>query len=127
MMELTQNDLRMIELAKKIALKSKQKYKHGTVIAKGCKVIDVGCNQDKTHTKAKPYYAHRKLHSEQHAILGNTIKELRGTTLFTVRVDDYGNLRIGRPCHVCLPLIEAAGIKQIIYSNNNGEMETITL
>lgn len=120
---------KFLPLAKKMALKSAHKYRHSSLLIKRNRIIDIGINQEKTHSKAPAYYSdkNRRLHSEAHAILGNKLEDLKGTTILNVRVDNDGKLKLSKPCHVCLPLIQAAGIKHIIYTTNDGVLEGFTL
>lgn len=118
---------KFLPLAIKLANKSHHKYRHGTVLFKKHRVIDTGINQERTHPKAARYFGNRKLHSEQHCLLGNTLRETKNAEMLVVRVDGLGRLRSSKPCHACFPLIVAAGIRRVTFSNNEGKLETITL
>jgi pyrimidine deaminase RibD-like protein len=68
-------------------------------------------------------------HAEENAIRRTPPHLLRGATIHSYRVGTRGCLRNAKPCikrgddrPSCRELIELAGIKWLVYSNENGEM-----
>lgn len=98
---------------KKIAQKSKCRFKLGAVIARGNRVLAKAYNINKTH----PKYGSGKfkaLHAES-AVIYQSIRrgiDLRGTTMYVYRYND----NLAKPCPCCQKLIEKYGIKKVIYS-----------
>lgn len=119
--------VKFLPLAIKLANKSSHHYKHSAILIKRNRVLDVGINQEKTHPRAKSYYNNFRLHAEQHCLMGNKLEEVKNSDMLTVRIDWNGQLKCGRPCHVCFPLIAEYGIRRIIYSTNEGNLESVEL
>lgn len=94
----------------------------GAVIVKGNKIISLGYNKNKTHTKSN--HAWKRLHAEISAII-KCREDLTGTTIYVYRETKNGDLGMARPCSSCLSAIQEAGIKRICYSTDNGYKEEL--
>lgn len=101
-------------LAKKFSERSKLRFKLGAIITKRNKVIGVGYNSHKTHSK----YGSGKyctLHSEGSALY-NAIKrknDVSGATIYVYR----RHMGLAKPCEDCRKLLQRHGIKKVFYSN----------
>ena len=42
-----------------------------------------------------------------------------GTTLYVVRVDKSGDLKLSKPCPMCYAALKHAGIKKVVFSLNS--------
>lgn len=48
------------------------------------------------------------------------INGARGATMYVARVDSKGYTRIARPCDRCMQTLYDAGIREVVYTNNEG-------
>jgi deoxycytidylate deaminase len=94
----------------------------GAFIVKGNRIISLGFNKNKTHTKSN--HAWKRLHAEICAII-KTKEDLTGCTIYVYRETKLGNLGMARPCPTCLAAIQEVGIKKICYSTENGYKQEI--
>lgn len=113
--------LKFFEIAKAASKHSDHPaHKLGAVIVKGNKIISVGFNKNKTHTKSN--HAWKRLHAEICAII-KTKEDLTGCNIYVYRETKLGNLGMARPCPSCLAAIQESGIKRICYTTDNGYTE----
>ena len=89
----------------------------GAVIVKGNKIISVGFNKNKTHTKSN--HAWKRLHAELCAII-KAKQDLTGSSIYVYRETKNGNLGLSRPCPSCMEAIQEAGINKIYYTTDTG-------
>jgi len=74
------------------------------------------------------YHILPSLHAEV-ACLNNkdfhrmSLKKRRMCSLIVVKLDADGNFRNSRPCFHCMEKIKKSGIKKIMYSTNDGDIE----
>tara|TARA_Y100001937_G_scaffold56690_2_gene77883 strand:- start:118 stop:483 length:366 start_codon:yes stop_codon:yes gene_type:complete len=93
---------KFIDIAKPISMGIDRKKKHCSLIIHKNNVISVGTNHFKTHPKAKEIgYRYDEVHSELDALL--RCKQRGGLTLVNVRFNRFGDMRIARPCRLCMP------------------------
>jgi dCMP deaminase len=92
----------------------------GAVIVKGNKIISVGFNKNKTHTKSN--HAWKRLHAELCAII-KAKQDLTGSSIYVYRETKNGNLGLSRPCASCMEAIKEAGINKIYYTTETGFFE----
>lgn len=96
----------------KIANKNVDKCSHPehrliAVIIKGGNVISTGWN-----------YSH--IHAEHTAINRAWRSNIKGTTMVVLRLKKSGGLGMAKPCKKCEQKIVAAGIKNVVYTDVNG-------
>jgi deoxycytidylate deaminase len=108
----------------KASKKSSERFKIGAAISNKNKVLAVGHNKHKTHTKysSGPFCT---THAEGDAIRKAVNKgvDLLGKTLFVYRK----NCRLSKPCPDCEKLARDHGIKKVVYSVDPGIFETLIL
>ena len=115
---------RIQDMAKTLANLSDHHMRVGAVIVKGRRVIAGGHNKNKTHTiirnKIDKYSLVDKLHAEMTAIL-KARTDLDGAKIYVLRIcpDNVVGTGLSRPCSLCMRLIRAAGIKEIVYTTGN--------
>jgi deoxycytidylate deaminase len=109
---------RFLQLAKKLSDKSAHKYRLGSVIVKGNKILGVGYNQTKTHTKADNEF--HTLHAELKAIINAQTRNLYNTDIYVYRQLKDGSPALSYPCKNCINAIKSLGIKNIYYTTNGG-------
>lgn len=95
------------------------RYHVGAVVAKGNRIVSVGINQQKTHTKSPSRY--KTIHAETHALL-RAGAGARGGTIYVARILADGSLGISRPCLDCQALLDAAGIRKMVYVDRDGKI-----
>jgi hypothetical protein len=95
---------KILNIAYPICLKIPRQKKHVSLILYKKQIISVGTNSFKTHPAAKQIgYRFEELHSELDAYT-KVPKELRtkSLTLVNVRFNKYRQLRMAKPCSLCL-------------------------
>ncbi len=113
-------------------------YKHCAIITKNGKIISEGFNNMKSHPFAmrplgclhKPeidYRDLRTLHAEMKAVKNIKDKNrLKGASIFVFSMNRKGQLRISRPCDLCMYYLKMYGISKIYYTiNGKWEKEKI--
>lgn len=115
------NSIKKIVQAGLRAAQSAQHRQHrmGAVVVQGRKIISVGRNLCKTHSRSKGPY--QQVHAETHA-LSQAGTAAFGGTLVVVRRKADGSLGISKPCKSCVEAATKAGIRRIIYANNEGSL-----
>lgn len=112
----------LIRKAVKVAEGSRYLWKHGAVVAKGNKVMGFAPNKERNFSVTDSPGDHYTDHAER-ATLRELLKvrdDLRGCTIYIARVGRQGNTMMSRPCINCMKAIVAAGIKEIVYTNELG-------
>ena len=103
----------------------KQPFRIGAIIFKGNSILGEGNNSIRSCSKIKNKYKRfiQSLHAEQHAIISvKNRKKIRGASILIIRINNNGELRMARPCDMCMGFIKYVGIKNIYYSTNSGEI-----
>lgn len=113
---------RFFRLARKEALKSKEKYKMGCAITKAGKVIGKGHNKNKHNRLWGSGYS-KMIHAESAAVIDafGRVHSLIGCKAYVYR---KGGLK-SCPCNMCYSMLKGLGIKQIYFLNNLSEVEYI--
>ena len=105
-----------------LGLKLARKYSnelqahHAAVLAKGRKVISIGVNQRKTHTKSNSKFGF--IHAELDCVLGVDEDTLKDATLYVVRVGYWNRKEImySRPCCYCRTMLIRSGVRKVVYT-----------
>lgn len=107
-------------------------YRHYAVITKSGRIISEGKNNMRSHPFAmkplnclhKPEIFNddlRTMHAEMKAIKKVKNKSrLKGASIFIYSLNRRGELRISRPCNLCMHYIKQFGISKIYYSDMGG-------
>lgn len=104
-----------IHLAIRAALKARHRnHRLGAILIKGGNIISVGWNISFKH-------------AEHMAIDRAWRSDIEGCTIMVVRVRKNGSLGMAKPCETCMARLIDAGIKKVIYSTNDGQLETTKL
>ena len=108
-----------LDIATPLCLSVPRPKKHVSLIVRKNMVVSVGTNRSRTHPKAKKYgYLFDEVHSELDALLRYRGPR-DGLTLINFRMNRFADLRMSKPCKLCLPWCEAV-FDTIWYSTNNG-------
>lgn len=102
-------------LAMKLAYHARHKaHKHAVMVFRGGNIVAVGVNHD-------------TIHAEVAALRTLWPCERRGTKVVSIRLTRGGKLGMAKPCPDCEAFLRKNGVKTVIYSNKNGQMERIRL
>lgn len=117
--------LKFFDLAKKLSKFSDHTQHHlGCVIVRGNKVVGMGFNQLKTHSRSPHKY--KSIHAEFHAIIKSRYEDLTGCEAYIYRENKSGDLAMARSCSYCMDAFRVAGIRKIFFSSPTGyQMEKI--
>ena len=99
-------------------------FKHFSFILDKNKILSIGRNNpDKTHPLSYKYgYRFSCIHSELNVLVNFRYPHsyLQKCKLVNIRINSRAELRMSKPCNICVGLISAFGISEIIYSNRQG-------
>ena len=105
------------------------RFKHFSFLCRRNRIISIGWNSRKSHTKAELHgYFFESMHSELHCILNakNTIDNLSDLTLYNVRINNWNEVCMSRPCVICQKLMFVFNISKCKYTNTKGIFECYT-
>jgi hypothetical protein len=121
MIEMTDTLNEYLKMAYPICLAIPRQKKHVSIILHKNRVISVGTNSFKTHPKAKEIgYHYEEMHSELEAYQRVPRKfKSKKLILLNCRFNRFGNLRMSRPCELCLPWCKEI-FNEIYYTNDEG-------
>ena len=94
------------------------RYRVGAAIYIGNRLISIGWNQRKTHPKQRSIF--RWTHAEMSAIIGTNKHDLTRSTIYVARITPGGDVKMAKPCIDCQRILRAAGIKNIIFTDEQG-------
>lgn len=132
------NIRKAIELAEHIAknnhTKTRIRAKIAAVITDGSEIISTGINQKKTHPYQAKFAKNPEaiyLHAEIDAIVSALRKtDIKGCTMIVSRMkyvsseDMSYTLGNSKPCLGCAAALQHVGISRLIYSTDDGYVET---
>lgn|SRR5574344_2900400 len=116
--KLSNKDTAMLERAKKAASTSTCKTRHGAVVVSGGSVRSIGVNSYHQPDIKMLDFVPRSgwsIHAEE-AALRAVGYSAPGAVIYVARVDKEGNDRLSKPCPRCQKLIDASGIKRVVYT-----------
>ena len=94
-------------------------------------MINTSCNKNKYKAWAnqfrKKQHGHATIHAEIGAILGLDRSLTEGSTIYVVRVGKCGDLKNSKPCPMCEAAMQYVGIKKVVYSSEDGKIETMRI
>ena len=110
---------KLVNLALPRAIDIPRPKKHVSIIVRKNEIVSVGTNNFRTHPQAKEHgYLFDEVHSELDALL-----RYKGPKdhlkLFNFRYNRFGDMRMSKPCCICLPWCDAL-FNQIWYTTNEG-------
>lgn len=109
--------LRFFKLAEKLAQKSDHPdHKHGAVLIRKNKILGIGFNQYKTHSKSTHDF--KMIHAEFAVLLNAGLEDLTGCELYVVRKRKNGELANSRPCKSCSEMLRLLNIDKVYYSTD---------
>lgn len=126
------NHERYLKIAGEIAQTSDFKnYKVGCIVIYKNSIISSASNSNKTHTMQSRYNKYRnikegafpaKVHAEMSAISKIRYLDIDWSkvTVYVTRNTKSNSYGMARPCASCMAAIKEKGIKNIVYSTDNG-------
>ena len=106
---------KFLKIAKEASSRSDHyKYKMGCAIAKGNKILGVGCNSMKTHPKSPHKF--KSTHAEFMAAQNAGLWNLEGATVYVFREQKDGKMAMAKPCPYCWRFLVDCGVKEVVYS-----------
>jgi deoxycytidylate deaminase len=119
--ELSNREHSYIRLAIKQACRSTYGiFCHGAVLINNGQVLSVGYNTNKSSPfllKNYPKSLSNTLHAEMDCLQGFTSGDIRGASLYVVRINPKTlELRNSKPCVSCQALLSNYPLKKVIYS-----------
>jgi len=113
--------------AKKKALNNNQVYHIAAILRRKKQVIKIGVNSEKTHPKYKRFYEDDGSTAAcMHAEMSVLRFAKPGDTLEVMRFPKKGGaMTMAKPCHLCEAAIQEAQIKQVKYTDWNGNWVTV--
>jgi deoxycytidylate deaminase len=124
---------RFFNVAREVSrLSDYQKVHIGAVVVEGNRIISTGFNSNKTSTTQYKYNRYRFDGAEQHpakthaeiAALAPLINrrdiDWAHTSIYVYREQKDGKITCARPCKACSKLIKDLGIKNVFYSDWDG-------
>jgi len=109
--------------AEQIATLSSHPKRMGAAIYKQNRLISVGWNSLKTHTKSRTW--NNSQHAEFAALIGVPRHHLVGAEIYIVRLLKNGKRAHSKPCEDCEELLWAAGIKRAWYITPTGVIKSM--
>lgn len=100
-------------------------YKIGAVIFKGSRILGYGHNAIRSFNKIPSKYKkwENSLHAEQKAIFScSDLTKLKGSSILVIRISKSGKMRMAKPCDMCEATIKHFGIREVLYSGEDGEI-----
>lgn len=115
---------RFMAIAKRIAWNSEaEDYKHGALLVKGGKIINVSFNKN-NYCSFGCRFRHVQpgnatIHAEIGAILGIDRSVTAGSTIYVCRIGKNGDYRLSKPCPMCHEVLKFVGVKRVVWTINN--------
>lgn len=105
-----------ISRAVRVALTSQYKWKLGAVVTNNGRVLGSAPNKFRNPPTIDPN--HVTTHAEI-AALAKCYKISKNGTIYVARVDGFGRTRLAKPCETCKVGLTLAGIRTIVYTNED--------
>jgi deoxycytidylate deaminase len=110
----------------RVAKTADHKFRVGSAILKGRRVISTGTNKGYTSPYIRlnidRYSMVDKNHAEISAILNARDRDLTGATIYIARCLKDDGTALSRPCDLCMEMIIEAGIRKIVYTTGDSSV-----
>lgn len=90
-------------------------YRHVAVVEKGGAVVAVGFN------------VRGGTHAEVHALKKLWPSKRRGCRVWSLKLSNTGRLTMAKPCPACEAYLREQGIKTVLYSDSEGQIQRLRL
>ena len=98
---------------------------HIAFLVKKNKIIKIGWNRKRTHPEISkhPYHdGYVGTHAELDVILKSGLDDLEDHSIIVLRIDKNRKLNNSKPCSGCRSVLNQFNIKNIFYSNSEGNI-----
>jgi tRNA(Arg) A34 adenosine deaminase TadA len=102
---------------------------HVAFLVKKNKIVKIGWNRKRTHPEISkhPYHdGYVGTHAELDVILKSGLEDLNDHSMIVLRVDRKGRLANSKPCPGCLSLLKSYNVKEVFYSDTDGNIEKLS-
>jgi len=117
---------RVINKAKNIALSNNHNFHLAAILYRGKRLIKVGTNARKTHPRFVRVFENGICDSHLHAEMSVLRFAKPGDVIIVLRWKKSGVLSMSKPCIHCQGFLKSAGIKEVHYTDCNGEFKLWT-
>lgn len=114
---LSRRHQRNIRLAQLLSYKSTCQHRLGCIIVRGTKVLGVGFNSLRTHTKSRTMG--QTIHAELSAILNTGERILDNCVVYLFRQKKNGTTGIAKPCKICEAYLKELRVRKVYYTIDN--------
>ena len=118
--------LGLLTKAKCVAMNNGGPFHLAALLWRGKGLVRIGTNQDKTHPSFQRRYKNGEAHN-LHAEMDVLRFAKPGDTITVMRWSARGQLTMAKPCPHCQAFIKQAGITQVVYSDWDGNMQTMEM
>ena len=123
---------RYLKVAQDVATNSNYgKLRHGALLIRGGSIIKTAFNKDKFSSFGERFrnsdYGPATHHAELSCISGIDRSKTNGASMFVVRINRQGELRLSKPCPMCHDALKFTGVRKVYYSTNDGSIEMYKL
>jgi hypothetical protein len=105
------------------------KSRHFSFICRKGRLINWGFNHEaKSHTLAHRFnYFNSRLHSELHAItrFPRFSERYEDSVMYNLRINRFNEIAMSKPCRTCQKVLVAFNLKDVYYTNEGGEFESL--
>jgi len=124
--------LRYMKLAAKVAQDSVYNdYRHGALLIRGGSVLNWSENKNQYCGFGNRFRQYNTglptVHAELGCILGVDKSKTKNATIYVARIGKAGDWRLSKPCAMCMAAAKFAGVRQIVYTIEDGEVGTAKL
>jgi deoxycytidylate deaminase len=124
-------DERFISLAGECALKSTIFSRHGCILVVHGKPVSYGYNQLRNYSSdgiIQGFSCHAEMDALRNAVKRKVfLKRLPKSTMYITRLNRNGHYFDSKPCHLCYSQMLHYGIHRVVYTQENGEVESVRL
>jgi deoxycytidylate deaminase len=109
-----------LKIAKKNAMRSTEDYRVGACLVSSGRVLSVGVNQkNKINRLVRQFFNNfPTMHAEAACMSELSPDAIKGSTLYVYRYRNNVTPGLAKPCIRCARLIQALGVKRVIYSTD---------
>lgn len=124
-------------LEKVVDVSDHQKHRMAAAIVYKKRIVSIGYNRMKTHpmqakysTNSERIYLHAEISAIKNALRYMSVSELKRCSLYVYRKKKINGSYcsgLAKPCSGCMRAIVEFGLKEVIYSDDEGNAERIRL
>lgn len=110
----------LIEKAITVAGSSEhERWQLGAVLSRNSRPISSAPNRFRNPPRIS--HLHATYHAEMAALRKGLLNSARGTTMYVARLSSAGETRMARPCSKCMKTLYQAGVREVVYTTDEGD------